>query len=182
MSSGSKSLPHRGHVCIDKEPQLGLYDQHEHEYTAQLPQASPCCISPTLPKGWRFFVSAYCLQVTVLMSLSCVLWTICAGVGICFLSFIRRTGKQARLTDVVQTCEDFLVRLFFPCTTNNESNGRDEYPFPFAVAKVWHPLTFPGGVEKPEEQWVVVMVWPEDSSCGPKWMVIWIICPARWEP
>nr|XP_026655302.1 uncharacterized protein LOC113460845 isoform X2 [Zonotrichia albicollis] len=34
--------------------------------------------------------------------------TICAGVGICFLSFIRRTGKQARLTDVVQTYEDFL--------------------------------------------------------------------------
>lgn len=52
VSLGPKSLLYRGHLCIDKEPQSGLYDQHKYEYIIQLRQTSPRgCICSTLSKG-----------------------------------------------------------------------------------------------------------------------------------
>lgn len=106
--------------AFTKEPQPELYDPQKHKYINQIVSGKPILplLCSPIQRLSAVCVCAYPMCIPVPMSLSHLLRTVCAGVGIDFLWLIRRTGKQTRLICVVQICEDFLVRLFFPCSTN----------------------------------------------------------------
>lgn len=149
-----------------KEPEPELYDQQKHEY---INQSWLHLCYPTQ----RLDILCVCLPHACHSANEPILSpanNLCWGWNI--FPVVHQKNWQANKADRCSSdCEDFLVRLFFPRSTNYQSHGRYEYPLSFvcsckslAFADVswWCGKPGSGGLL----QWLGLKILPVDLADG----------------
>lgn len=168
----SNSLHYWGHVCIHKGTRARVIRSTETRIYKPIVAGKPVLLHLRYPTQ-RLDILCVCLPHACYSANEPILSpanNLCWGWNI--FPVVHQKNWQANKADRCSSdCEDFLVRLFFPRSTNYQSHGRYEYPLSFvcsckslAFADVswWCGKPGSGGLL----QWLGLKILPVDLEDG----------------